>query len=163
MGDALKGVITRAHCDQIRSVVSELVEQNQLGMLKGGYETGVHAMRALANQCEIDGEVILIIDFTNAFNACNRNLILKLAATFIPEIAHLIFWLYARDMELYLSTEKTVTSSEGVHKVCGFSNMLFVVLMRWVMQRIPKQGVSATESYLDDLFTKSTPAAEAQI
>ena len=34
VGDALKGVITRAHCDQIRSVVSELVEQNQLGMLK---------------------------------------------------------------------------------------------------------------------------------
>ena len=148
---------------QIRSIVSDLVERNQLGMLKGGYETGVHAMRALAYQCQIDGEVILIIDFTNAFNGCNRNLILKLAATFIPEIAHLIFWLYAAETELYLSTGETITSSEGVHEGCGFSNILFVLLMRWVMRHIPKEGVSAKGSYLDDLFTKSTPAAAAQI
>jgi len=68
-----------------------MVERNQLGMLKGRYETGVHAMRALASQCEEDGDVILIIDFANAFNSYNRNLLIKLAATYIPEIAHLIF------------------------------------------------------------------------
>ena len=69
MGDALKGVMTRFHCDQVRSIVAEMVERNQLGMLKGGYETGIHAMRALASQCEQDGDAILIIDFANAFNS----------------------------------------------------------------------------------------------
>ena len=84
IGDALKGVMTRAHCDQIRLHVADLVERHQLGMMRGGYDTGVHAMRALANQCKEDGDVILILDFSNAFNACNRNLLIKLAATFIP-------------------------------------------------------------------------------
>ena len=33
IGDALKGVITRAHCDQIRNLVAEFVENDQLGMM----------------------------------------------------------------------------------------------------------------------------------
>ena len=40
MGDALKGVMTRAHCDQVRAIVSNLVERHQFGMMKGGYEKG---------------------------------------------------------------------------------------------------------------------------
>ena len=112
-------------------------------------------MRALANQCELDGEVILIIDFANAFNSCNRNLLIKLAATYIPEIAHLIFWLYAEETELYVSNGDTITSSEGVHQGCGFSNLLFVLLMRYVMRHVPSAGLSAKGSYLDMMHLRN--------
>ena len=163
MGDALKGVMTRAHCDQIRELVADYVERNQFGMMKGGYEVGVHTMRALANMCKEDGDVILIIDFTNAFNSCNRNLLIKLAATYIPELAHLIFWLYANETEVLVSNGEKIISSEGVHQGCGFSNILFVLLMRYIMRHIPREGVKAKGSYLDDAFTKSKPAAVVQI
>ena len=48
IGDALKGIMTRAHCDQIRLHVTDVVEKHQLGMMRGGYDTGVRTMRALA-------------------------------------------------------------------------------------------------------------------
>ena len=86
---------------------------------------GVHTKKAQANMCKEDGEVILIIDFSNAFNSCNRNLLMKLAATFIPEIAHL---LYASETEVFVSNGEKIMSSEGVHQGCGFSNILFVLL-----------------------------------
>ena len=111
--------MTRAHCDQVRQLVANLVEKDQLGMMKSGYEVGVHAMRALAKQCEEDGDVILILDFSNAFNACNRNLLVKLAAAHTPEIAPLVYWLYAEETELFASNGETITSSEGVHQGCG--------------------------------------------
>ena len=130
IGDSLKGIMTRAHCDQIRLAVAELLDKDQLGMMKGGYETGVHAMRALALQCMQDGEVILIMDFENAFNSCNRNLLIKLAAAHTPEIAPLVYWLHAEETELFVSNGETTISSEGVHQGCGFSNILFTLLMR---------------------------------
>ena len=82
-------------------------------MLKGGYETGIHLVRALAKKCMEDGDVILLIDFANAFNACNRNLLIKLVATYIPEVATLAHWLYAEEADLYLSNGEKLLSSEG--------------------------------------------------
>ena len=92
----------RAHCDQARLIVEELVEKHEFGLMKGGYEAGIHTMRALAKQCMIDGDVIILIDFANAFNSCNRNLLIKLVVTFVPEIAPLAYWLYAEETELFL-------------------------------------------------------------
>ena len=90
-GGALKKLIVKAHCDQVREELVELVGDSQLGVLKGGFETGIPAMRALAKMCLQDGDVILIVDFANAFNACNRNLLIKLVSTYIPEVATLVF------------------------------------------------------------------------
>ena len=60
-------------------------------MMKGEYEIGIHTMRALALKCIEDGEVILLIDFSNAFDSCNRNLLVKLVAAGVPEISTLAF------------------------------------------------------------------------
>ena len=120
-------------------------------------------MRALARKCIEDGQVILLIDFSNAFNACNRNLLMKLAAAAMPEISSLVYWLYAEETELFLSNGEKLISSEGVHKGCGLANLLFALLMRYVMKHIPNKGVSAKGSYWDDAFTKSTPTAALSI
>ena len=131
--------------------------------MKGGYETGVHTMSALAKQCMKDGEVILLKDFSNAFNASNRNLLIKLAASFLPEIAPLAYWLYADETELFVSNGEVLNSSEGVHQGCGLANLLFALLMQYVVTRIPSDGVSCKGSYWDDAFTKSTPTAALKV
>ena len=102
IGGALKRVFVKAHCNLVKSLLHELVDKYQLEVMKGGYETGVHVMRALAQRCTKDGHVILLIDFNNAFNACSRSLLMKLAATFLPEIAPLAYWLYAEETELFV-------------------------------------------------------------
>ena len=72
---APKRVIIKAHCSLVKPLLDELVDKCQLGVIKGGYETGVHVMRALAQRCVKDGHVFLLIDFKNAFSACSRSLL----------------------------------------------------------------------------------------
>ena len=57
IGDALKRIMTKAHCAQVRQLLADTVEKHQLGVTKGGYETGVHAMRGLARKFIEDGHV----------------------------------------------------------------------------------------------------------
>ena len=163
IGDALKRIIVRAHCDHVRVLIEELVWKHEFGLMKGGYEAAIHTMRALAEQCKEDLDVIVVLDFANAFNSCNRNLLIKLAVTAIPEIAPLAYWLYAEETELFLSNGSTLISSEGVHQGCGLANLLFALIMRFIMRHLPSEGVSAKGSYWDDGFTKSTPAAALEV
>ena len=136
-------ITVQAHCDQARNLIEELVGKHEFELMKGGYGAGIHIMRALINQCMEDGDVIFLIDFENAFNSCNRNLLVKLVPAAVPEIAHLTYWLYAEETELFLSNGDKLISSEGVHQCCGLANMLFALLMRYVMRRLPSPEVSA--------------------
>ena len=88
---ALTKLIVKAHCGQVREEFIEQVGDSQLGVLKGSFETGIHAMRALAKKCIEDGDVILLIDFAYAFGACNRILLIKLVSTYILEVASLAY------------------------------------------------------------------------
>ena len=81
----------------------------------------------------------------------------------LNEIVPLVYWLYAEETELFVSNGDTIISSEGVHQGCGFSNILFTLLMRYVLRHLPKVGVSAKGAYLDDAFSKSTPAAALKV
>ena len=141
-GGALRKLIVKAHCDQVREELVAHVGNSQLGVMKGGFETGVHAMRALSKQCRRDGNVILLIDFANAFNACNRNLLIKLVSTHIPKVATLAFWLYAEQAELHLDNGDTLVSSEGGQQGCGLMNLLFALLMKWILRQVQKEGVN---------------------
>ena len=161
-GVALRKLIVKAHCDQVREELIEHVGDSQLGVMKGGYETGIHAMRALSKLCMEDGDVILIVDFANAFNSCNRNLLIKLVSTHIPEVATLAFWLYAEEAELYLDNGDTLVSSEGGQQGCGLMNLLFALLMKWIMRQIQKEGVDVKGAYWDDAWVKATPRAAAK-
>ena len=65
IGCALRRLLTKAYCTGIRDKIIEHVQDSQLGVLKGGYEVGVHAMRELALQAEKKGWVIMLLDFSN--------------------------------------------------------------------------------------------------
>ena len=82
VGCALSRLLKRAYCAQIRALISAHVQDTQIGVMKGGYEVGVHAMRWLISQAKILGEVIILLDFANAFNTVNRNLMLRLIAAY---------------------------------------------------------------------------------
>ena len=44
--------------------------------MKGGYEVGIRAMKQLSAQARESGLVIMLLDFANAFNTIDRNLML---------------------------------------------------------------------------------------
>ena len=42
VGCSLRRLVTRAYCSQIREIITSHVQGSQLGVLKGGYEIGIH-------------------------------------------------------------------------------------------------------------------------
>ena len=55
IGDAFKRITVRPHCDQVRTLIEELDEKHEFGLMMGGYEAGICSVRALINQCIKDG------------------------------------------------------------------------------------------------------------
>ena len=79
-------------------IVKNLVSDHQLGLIEGGYEVGIHVMRALVKACR-DGDVemvIFLLDFANAYNSSCRELMLALAEAHVQDMAELCHWLYLR-------------------------------------------------------------------
>ena len=68
VGCSLRRLLTRAYCAQIRGIITAHVAAIQLGVLKGGYEVGVHAIRELVKLAKMNGWVVILLDFNNAFS-----------------------------------------------------------------------------------------------
>ena len=80
--------MTRAYCTQIHEIITSHVQGSQLGVLKGGYEIGIHAMREMESHARRKGWIIVLLDFANAFNTVDRNLMLRLTAAHCPELTN---------------------------------------------------------------------------
>ena len=94
VSSSLRRLLTKAYSSHLKTRLEYLTESHQLGTKRAGYEIGVHVARALAEDCKLTLEAILLLDFENAFNTVDRNLILLLAVVRIPEVAQLFWWLY---------------------------------------------------------------------
>ena len=65
-------------------MISSHVQATQIGVMKGGYEVGVHAMRELIEQARRSDEVMILLDFENGYNTVDRNLMLRLTRCLLP-------------------------------------------------------------------------------
>ena len=160
VGCSLRRLLTRACCSEIQAQIVSHVRGSQLGVLKGGYEVGVHAMRELTIQARKNGWVIMLLDFENAFNTVDRNLMLRLASAHCPELVKLTLWLYGREPHLVTTRGDTVKSSTGTQQGCTLSNPLFALTMEFFAQKIRKiGGLRVKQFFWDDSALVGTPAA----
>ena len=72
------------------------------------------------------------------------------------------FWLYAEEAELHLDNGETLTSSEGGQQGCGLMNLLFSLLMKYILRQVQKEGVDTKGAYWDDMYLKASPRAAAK-
>ena len=164
VGCSLRRLLTKAYCAGIKDKIFEHVQEAQLGMLKGGYEIGVHSMRELALQAKNNGWVIMLLDFTNAFNTVDRNLMLRLVRAHCPEMAKLTYWLYSQSPHLITSRGDTVKSSTGTQQGCPLSNPLFALTMQYISQCIKDiPGLHAKQFFWDDTALVGTPEVVARL
>ena len=132
-------------------------------MKKGGYETGIHAMRAMAAQAKTSGDAILLLDFANAFNTVSRNLLISLAAKMCPELTNLTWWLYKLHPRLWITPDDSIRSSEGTQQGCRLSNPLFALAMQYIIAKIKDiPGLRTVLCYWDDTALVGTPQALAK-
>ena len=101
-----------------------------------------------------------LLDFANAFNSVDRNLLLKLACAHCPEIAKLTLWLYGGESHLVTTRGDTLKSSTGTQQGCTLSNPLFALTMEFISTKIKNiEGLRVHQFYWDD--TALVGSAEA--
>ena len=163
VGCALRRLLTKAYCARTRARIKSLVQDTQLGVLKGGYEIGVHTMRSLCTVAEHNNEGILLLDFANAFNTVDRKLMILLTAKDCPELANLTWWLYKMEPQLVTSRGDIIRSSSGTQQGCRLSNPLFALTMQYIGEKLQGiKGLRKTLFYWDDTALVGTPKALAQ-
>ena len=159
IGCALRRLLTKAYCSKIRTQISQKVSENQLGVHKGGYEIGIHSMRAMAAEAKTNGDAILLLDFANAFNTVSRNLLISLTARMCPELANLAWWLYKLEPRLLTATGEAVRSSSGTQQGCRLSNPLFALATEYISEKLEGiPGLRRTLFYRDDTALVGSPA-----
>ena len=124
-----------------------------------GYEIGVHVARALANECWRTLEAILLLDFENAFNTVDRNLILLLAVAHIPEAAKLFRWLYHTETILITTEGDEVRNSAGVQQGCPLASLSFALVIKWLVEQLKHTELSQKIFFHDDGLLKGSPEA----
>ena len=93
-------------------------------------------MRQLVTKAKEKGWVIMLLDFANAFNTVDRNLLLKLACAHCPELARLTLWLYERESLLVTTRGDKLKSSTGMQQGCTLSNPLFALTMEFIATKL---------------------------
>ena len=136
VGCSMRRLLTKAYCSRTRARIKAIVEETQLGVLKGGYEIGVHAMRSLYSSAQRNGMAILLLDYANSFNTVDRNLMISLAAKLCPELANLKWWLYKLQSRVVTTRSDVIRSSSGTQQGCRLSNPLFALTMEFIAKKL---------------------------
>ena len=117
-------------------------------------------MRSLALRVTTNDDAILLLDFENAFNTADRNLVIYLTARMCPELTNLAWWLYHMEPRLITSRRDIVRSFSGTQYGCRLSNPLFALVMPHIagkLRNIPK--LRLTLFFWDDTAHVGTPDA----
>ena len=101
----------------------------------------------------------MLLDFANAFNTVDRNLMLRLTAAHCPELTNLVRWLYELEPHLVTASGDTVKSSTGTQQGCTLSNPLFALTMEYIAKKLVIDGLRVKQFYWDDTALVGTPEA----
>ena len=120
-------------------------------------------MRSLCQEASDNGEGILLLDFANAFNTVDRNLMISLTAKDCPELTNLTWWLYKLQPWLVTSRGDVIRSSTGTQQGCRLSNPLFALTMQWIGGKLKGvEGLRKPLFFWDDTALIGTPEALAR-
>ena len=146
-GHTLRRLAAKIVMSKLRSLCEKEFRPHQMGVgtPKGG-EAAVHAVRAYVESDSVQDQVLLKIDFKNAFNTVHRDVILKLIKEKVPEIYGLVYQCYKESSYLFFGDD-TLDSSEGVQQGDPMGPFLFSIA---IMDIVRKMKSDLNIWYLDD-------------
>ena len=116
VGCTLRRLVTKTASMDVMNQMSEMLAPLQLGYGVGqGAEAAVHATRIYLENLP-PNNILLKLDFRNAFNSIRRDKLLEAARVWVPEIFPFVHSSYSAPSNLYYS-DTTLQSSEGVRRV----------------------------------------------
>jgi len=119
----------------------------QLGAgMAGGIEAAIHAARRFLDQAG-DDEIMVKIDFRNAFNSLHRKQMLETVDQLVPEISHFVRSGYSSTSALRFG-QFTLDSAEGVQQGDPLGPLLFCLTIQPILSSLSS---NLAIGYLDDL------------
>jgi hypothetical protein len=153
VGDVFRRLIGKAI---LKIHQAEIVDQSlypvQLGVgVRGATELIAHGVNYFLHESRNPSLVLLQLDFKNAFNACNRSLIIEQTRLRAPQLSHWVELLYTSEATLQVSESVHLLSREGVQQGDTLAPLLFSLVAQPLAENVGEvPGVSWNAWYLDD-------------
>jgi len=122
----------------------------------GGVEAAIHAARRFLDHAG-DDEIMVKLDFRNAFNTLHRKPILEAVDRLVPEISHFVRSGYAYSSVLQFGTF-TLESAEGVQQGDPLGPLLFCLTVHPMLSTLSS---NLAIGYLDDFTLAGNQAVVA--
>ena len=124
IGNTLRRLCAKACMLKISQHLPNTFQPHQMGVgTPSGAEVVVHACRNFINKVDSDN-ILLKIDFKNAFNSVRRDVLLHEVYKLFPQIYPFIYQAYASSSNLFFGNE-TLFSKEGVQQGDPLGPFLF--------------------------------------
>ena len=147
VGCTLRRLVAKIAGLSVVDSMAELLSPRQLGYgVRGGAEAAVHAARYFLQNLS-SGEVLLKLDFRNAFNSIRRDRMLEAVRDLAPDIYPLVHSAYSAPSSLAWG-EHSIQSSEGVQQGDPLGPLLFCLTLHRHCERL---RCPLSLMYLDDV------------
>jgi hypothetical protein len=154
VGEVLRRLVAKCFTFSLAQKAAQLLAPLQVGVsVKGGCESVVHAVNYIVHDESLREEKqILLVDFANAFNSIDREVMLQEVRNCFPELSSWAESCYGHAHPHLFMQEHRLQSCSGVQQGDPLGPLLFAITLQPVLEKIRVEcpGLIMNSWYLDD-------------
>jgi hypothetical protein len=147
IGSTFRRITAKIACNGVREDIGSYLKPKQIGFIKkGGCEAAVHACRSYVRRNKKSKKIILKIDFKNAFNCVERDILLLRIKEKAPSIYAFMWQCYSSTSSLFFGNEQ-ISSEVGAQQGDPCGPMAFSLCIHPIIEMLLSEF---NVWYLDD-------------